>query len=242
MAWDTCKCGCSGCGLANVGDGRAKRWRTVALVLCLLAMAGAGGPAGSVPVKVQRSEPAAGTARAIRVVVELFQVGLVDADHLRYLRQEVVLDRRGPDSVVAELLQSGEGGLPFLAGTPAIVHSTSWRYEKDGTVVLTYLAFGERIAPKVDTWRDVRTIAKAQLPDLGVTDPDHPRPKTIEHADVLSHGLRHLALLARRHGSNQAFAERLSERSRKFLGTIEPELAGEIGGSNMLVPSDARAR
>ena len=134
------------------------------------------------------------------------------------------------------------GALPFLVGTPAIVHSTSWRYENDGTVVLTYVAFGERITPKAETWGDVRTVAKAQLPDLGVTDPDHPRPKSIEHADVLSHGLRHLALLARRRGGNQAFIERLSERSRKFFSSIEPELAGEIGGSNMLVPSDSEAR
>ena len=244
MAWDTCKCGCSGCGLANVGDGSGKRWRTVALVLCLLAMAGAGGPAVSVHAKGAGAEPAAGTTQAwaIRVVVELFQVALVDTERLRYVRRERPLDRRGPDAVVAELLQSGEGALPFLVGTPAIVHSTSWRYENDGTVVLTYVAFGERITPKAETWGDVRTVAKAQLPDLGVTDPDHPRPKSIEHADVLSHGLRHLALLARRRGGNQAFIERLSERSRKFFSSIEPELAGEIGGSNMLVPSDSEAR
>ena len=45
-----------------------------------------------------------------------------------------------------------------------------------------------------------------------------------------------------RRGGNQAFIERLSERSRKFFSSIEPELAGEIGGSNMLVPSDSEAR
>jgi len=48
-------------------------------------------------------------------------------------------------------------------------------------------------------------------------------------------------MLARRSGGDR-FAERLGERSRKFFSSIEPVLAGEIGGSKMLVPSSTGAR
>jgi hypothetical protein len=225
MAWDSCKCGCS-----RRGPGIARGWRAALLALLLLAMAGSTGAQGASP------------RQGVRVVVELFQVVLTDAEHIRYLRQERVLDRRGPDAAVAELLQGPGKVAPFLAGTPAIVHSTSWRYESYGTVVLTYLAFGERCSPESKVYSGARTVAKGLLPGLGPTDPDHPRPTRIEHEDVLSHGLRHLAFLARRQGANQAFLDRLGERSRSFFVSLEPEIAGQLGTTEMTVSPRGQAR
>jgi hypothetical protein len=89
--------------------------------------------------------------------------------------------------------------------------------------------------------KDARTIRQYALPGIGTTDPDKPRPPSLVHEDVLAHGLRHLALLARRAGGDR-FVERLGERSRRFFSSSEPELAGEIGGSNMSVPSSRGAR
>ena len=178
---------------------------------------------------------------APRVVIELFQVALVESASLRYVRREAPLDGRGPDAIVAELL-SGRGDAPkFFAGDPAIVHSTSWRYEVGGTVILTYLAYGEKANPSALAGKDVQTIQKCDLPGSGATDPDRPRPPALAHEDVLAHGLRHLALLARRTGGER-FVERLGEHSRHFFSSIEPGLAGEIGGSNKLVPSSTGAR
>jgi hypothetical protein len=183
----------------------------------------------------------ADTGPKVRVVIELFQVALVDGTSVRYLRRESVLDRRGPDKAVAGLLH-GKGGAPtFFAGAPLMVHSTSWRYEDSGAVVLTYLAYGEELNPTAGAQRDVQTIRTSALPGIGTTDPDKPRPPSLAHEDVLAHGLRHLALLARRAGGDR-FVERLGECSRRFFSSIEPELAGEIGGSNMLVPSSRGAR
>ena len=226
MAWATCKSGCS--------EGRG--W-AAALVVAI-----ATGAAATVVHAKGGAGGAATESQPPRVVVELFQVALVDAEHLRYLRQEGVLDRRGPDPVVAELLRGKAKGPAFFAGPPAIVHSTSWRFEHDGTVVLTYLAYGEAVAPEAAANPATKTIAKGDLPLLGPTDPDRPRPKTIEHGDVLAHGLRHLALLARRRGSNQALRERLGQRSLLFFDAIEPEIAGEIRGTHMDVSSSKQAR
>jgi hypothetical protein len=165
--------------------------------------------------------PARGTS--IQVMVELFRVALVDQETIRYRRDMRALDPRGPDTALADLMK----GPSFLAGTPAIIHSTSWRYQEDGTVVLTYLAFGEGLAPRAEARPEVRTVRQRDLPQLGTTDPDKPRPPTIKYEDVLAHGLRHLALLARRTG-NDAFAKRLGLRSRNFFASLEPEVAGEI--------------
>jgi hypothetical protein len=175
------------------------------------------------------------------VVIELFQVALVEGESLRYVRRVAALDGRSPDGIVAELLRGGTQVSTFFAGAPAIVHSTSWRYEEPGTVVLTYLAYGEELNPSALARNDVHAILKNDLPGIATTDPDKPRPPKLGHEDVLAHGLRHLALLARRAGGDK-FIQRLNQRSRRFFASIEPELAGEIGGAHMLVPSSAGAR
>jgi len=217
MAWGMCKCGCSRLKRATSGRG----WRAVVLALLVLAMTAASSTAYSGP--------------KVKVVIELFQVALVDSTSVHYLRREAVLDSRGPDTAVAGLLRGKGGGPTFFVGAPLMVHSTSWRYEDSGAVVLTYLAYGEELNPTPGAQRDAQTIRTSALPGIGTTDPDKPRPPSLAHEDVLAHGLRHLALLARRAGGER-FVERLGERSRKFFSSIEPELAGEIGGSDKLVP------
>jgi hypothetical protein len=178
---------------------------------------------------------------APKVVIELFEVALIDGASLRYVRRVAALDIRGPDGVVAELQRGSAESPSFFDGGPAIVHSTSWRYEAGGTVVLTYLAYGEKVNPSGVARKDARTIRRNALPGIGTTDPDKPRPPSLAHEDVLAHGLRHLALLARRAGGDR-FVERLGARSRRFFSSIEPGLAGEIGGSNMPVPLSRGAR
>jgi hypothetical protein len=200
------------------GSPTAARVRALTWV-AFLGLAGTGAAAGAAKPARQPN---------VRVVVELFQVALLDGEKVQFLRRQAPLDVRGPDVAVAAL-QTGAGGAGFLDGPPAIVHSTSWRFESDGRVVLTYLAFGERSSRRAATLDEVTTLPWAELPGLGPTDPDRPRPAVLHHEDVLAHGLRHLALLARRKG-NAAFADRLTERARAFFATIEPEIAGQIGG------------
>jgi hypothetical protein len=210
--------------------------RALALAVWVL-LAGNGALAGG------KGRTAAGVGKAappaaVHVQVELFEVALVDDDRLAFRRREIALDRRGPDAGVAELQRGPGGSEPFFDGAPAIVHSTSWRFESDGAVVLTYLAFGEKPAARTVQRSDVQTMPWRDLPGLGATDPDKPSPTVLHHEDVLAHGLRHLALLARRVG-NDRFAERLGKRSRSFFSTIEPEIAGQIGGL-LSTPREAR--
>jgi hypothetical protein len=217
-----CKCACE--AAATSGSRASAVVRAVALGT-FLALACVGGLAdGS-----GKARGAAGPDRtpAVRVVVELFQVVLLDQERLMFLRQEAPLDTRGPDVAVAEL-QRGGGPGSLLAEAAAIVHSTSWRFERDGTVVLTYLAFGERPSPSAPGRTGVQTMPWRKLPGLGPTDPDRPSPAVLRHEDVLAHGLRHLALLARRR-DNDAFAARLTKAGKALFAAVEPEIAGKIG-------------
>jgi hypothetical protein len=207
-----------------------------AILAAVVALASAGAVVGPTRQAGGATKPA--RQAAVRVLVELFQVALLGEEKLMFLRREAPLDRRGPDVVVAELRRGASGAGPFLDGAPAIIHSTSWRFESDGTVVLTYLAFGERPSPHAAGLAEVETMPWRQLPGLASTDPDKPRPAVLHHQDVLSHGLRHLALLARRR-NNDGFAARLSKASSTFFVAIEPEIAGQIG-IGFQAPRDAR--
>lgn len=177
------------------------------------------------------SGPATGGPPA-SVCLELFAVALGEADTLCYLRRVVPLERRPPDPLVAQWLRelAALDQLPW--STPAIVHSTSWRYEAVGTVLLTYLAYGEAAAQRSSSRpavppHDLATLYWSALPALPETDPQRPAPPLIEQRDVLAHGLRHLALLARRPGAT-ALRARLGPRSLAFFEAIEPALPGQL--------------
>ncbi|AQZ64469.1 hypothetical protein BKM31_26100 [[Actinomadura] parvosata subsp. kistnae] len=75
------------------------------------------------------------------------------------------------------------------AGDPGVVvHSTSWRHEPDGRIVLTYA-----ICPDPEPWR-----AAVEVPVLEIARgdaPATPSPERIALANVVAHAVRHLAFL-----------------------------------------------
>jgi hypothetical protein len=153
------------------------------------------------------------------VSVEVFVVSPAGSgDLLRYVRRISAL----PDSATDPDTTARELAAGF--GEPSLLHSTSWRWEKDGAVVLTYLAYCERavfegVQPSELRWDDlVRPSA---------TDPLHPRPPEIREIDVLSHGLRHLSFLIR-YARDDRVAAALSPASLKLFQGVCGQLAGRL--------------
>ena len=154
-----------------------------------------------------------------RVALEAFVVAPgVAGEPIRYVRRVTDLPRAGgdPDAVARKLTEG--------IGAPAILHSTSWRWERDGTIVLTYLAYCERA--------DFGGNAAAQLPwdqlaQPSATDPQKPRPAEIREQDVVSHGLRHLSFLIR-YARDGRLSAALSPRSQTFFQALCGQLAGRI--------------
>jgi hypothetical protein len=147
-----------------------------------------------------------------RVTVEVFSVGLDPSGGLVFARQEGELrDGANPDGR-ARSLSSGE---------TALLHSTSWRWEPDGRIVLTYLAWA-----KDGTLVGVtRPLPKLEAP--AATDPLRPRPAEVREVDPLAHGLRHLSFLLRT-DRDGAVAKALGPRAAAALGAIEAGVAGEL--------------
>jgi hypothetical protein len=151
------------------------------------------------------------------VSVEVFTVAVAPAngDGLMFTRSEGVLSGGiNPDQRARELAAEATGQL-------RLIHSTSWRWERDGRIVLTYLAWAKdgSLAP-----------GARQLPELappGPTDPLHPRPPEIGELDPLAHGLRHLAFLLRT-SSDNSVADALGPAICAQLLRIEPMVAGEL--------------
>jgi hypothetical protein len=181
-------------------------WQWAVAGLALLSLCGCG------RTRTTDSKPAP-------VSLEVFVVGPAAGDEtIRYVRRITSLSSRtaDPDAVARELASG--------IATPAILHSTSWRWEKDGTIVLTYLAYCENaefhgVEPVQLPWGNL-------MPSL-VTDPQHPRPAEIREEDVLSHGLRYLSFLVR-YARDGRLAGALSPRSRTFFAALCGQLAGRL--------------
>ena len=131
-----------------------------------------------------------------------------DAEHASRARLEIfpVLERAGS---IAVLVPSGASSwlVPYdlrshphdvvgdalarVGRAPIVVHSTSWRYDEDGGLVLTYLAVvrdGPAPAGMIE-----RAVSRVPLARGGATTP----PVRIASEAVLSHALEHLAWLLR---------------------------------------------
>jgi hypothetical protein len=152
-----------------------------------------------------------------RVEVEVFTVGLPVAgsgERLRYVHARGELTGgQNPDGLAKSLAADSAPEL-------AVIHSTSWRWEEDGRIVLTYLAWAK------DGALSPRAAAIPALKPPGPTDPLKPRPKEIHELDPLAHGLRHVAFLARQTDGGVAAA--LGPRSTRVLLRFEPEVAGRL--------------
>jgi hypothetical protein len=150
------------------------------------------------------------------VKLELFVVSPGTGETIDYGRRLANLSREAtdPDAVARNLL------------TPecdaAILHSTSWRWEKDGTLILTYLAFSE--SPGCHGSEPSR-LAWCELVPPQSTDPKKPRPAEIREQDVLAHGIRHLAFLVR-YSIDRRIVDALSPQSLDFFRSMCAQLAG----------------
>ena len=131
------------------------------------------------------------------------------------------LELTGPDGARPWVLQLNDGEDPVeavqrivsgLVGPPLLVHSTSWR--RDGSAVI--LSFVVVIGPDQVAGMASAPIARAELARSEATR----APASIGHAQVLEHGLRHMAWLAQ---DDEVVAERLTDGWRDALDAYVPE-------------------
>jgi hypothetical protein len=105
-----------------------------------------------------------------------------------------------------------------LMGQPLLVHSTSWRRSR-GSVVLSFV-----VVNADDQALELAglPIGRAELARSGATS----APVAIASAQVLEHGLRHLAWLA---NEDELVKTTLSDEWRSVLGGYVPEPFRHLG-------------
>jgi len=158
--------------------------------------------------------------------LEIFIVSFESAERVRYARMAVDIseDKRNPDAVVQGLIKAHPGDVPVVIDNKYISHSTSWRYEHNGSIYLTYVVYSEHV-----DFHGARTKSLS-LHDMDIpqTDsPERPRPDVIMEKHVLSHGMSHLCHLVKTSPDN-TFAGILSPDSRILFFRMLPVLAGKI--------------
>jgi hypothetical protein len=137
------------------------------------------------------------------------------------------LELTGPCGAAPWLIELGETDHPVevverivrdVVGGPRLVHSTSWRRDRDAVI----LSFVVVIDPALRHGMASEPILRADLARSGATA----APSAIGHAQVLEHGLRHLAWLAQ---DDPVVKQELSPAWHRALAGYVPEPFRGIG-------------
>ena len=157
--------------------------------------------------------------------LEIFYVRII-SDRVCYQRKQVNVGKRGanPDRLIQSLIQEKR---PAATGKVEekefLIHSTSWRYEKRGKVMLTYIAYSDELEfqkgkSKTFPLKKLKTITKKS---------EKPRTRVALEKKVVSHGLRHIAFLIRT--DNQIdHRSTLTPETRDVFEKLWVSLAGKL--------------
>lgn len=109
----------------------------------------------------------------------------------------VAIQLTGPDGPRAWYLQLGATEHPVevvdrivrdVIGPPLLVHSTSWRRDRDAVILSFVVVIDRRLVGAMAS----EPVTRAELARSAATA----APKAIGHLQVVEHGLRHMAWLA----------------------------------------------
>ena len=129
----------------------------------------------------------------MKTILEIFYLRII-GERVRYQRKKVNLSRKGsdPDSLIWSHIRQKRGDADEEE-QEFIVHSTSWRYERPGKILLTYIAYSDELTfekgkSKSLSLKDLRTILKRSR---------KPRSQAELEKKVVSHAMRHISFLIR---------------------------------------------
>jgi hypothetical protein len=165
------------------------------------------------------------TANVMKVRLEIFLATLVGDTTVRYVvhRHDITHKPRNPDDLVLDLTLNTNTGPVTLSRKHCYIHSTSWRYERDGSIILTYFVYSDRMA-----FQD-NIGSVLNLEDVTITvseDATRPRPAVLMEEQIVAHGIRHLSYLAKT--ANRNLLDVISPESLRRFNAMESLLAGKF--------------
>jgi hypothetical protein len=105
-----------------------------------------------------------------------------------------------------------------VVGEPLLVHSTSWRRDRDATILSFVVVIDDKLVGTMASEPIDRTdLARSEATAA---------PAAIAHGQVVEHGLRHMAWLAQ---DDPVVRATLSARWREALASYQPEPFRNLG-------------
>lgn len=163
----------------------------------------------------------------MKTILEVFYLRIV-GDHIRYQRKEANLSRKGgdPDKMIWSLIKDSHnkpGESEEMEEKDFIVHSTSWRYERPGKVILTYAAYSDELKFEKGkahnlSLQKLRTLTKKS---------QQPSSRAELEKKVVSHAMRHIAFLIKTDDTNE-FKKALTPKAITAFKKIWVSLAGRV--------------
>ena len=102
------------------------------------------------------------------------------------------------------------------------IHSTSWRYERDGSIVLTYFVYSDRM----EFQGNVGSVLNLEDVSITVSENAKPRPAVLMEEQIVAHGIRHMAYLAKT--NNRNLLDVISPDSLRRFKAMDGLLAGKF--------------
>lgn len=161
----------------------------------------------------------------MKTILEIFYVRIKRAK-VYYQRKQVNLSRKGsdPDRIILSLIQQKRHLSSLeVEEKEFIIHSTSWRYERPGKVVLTYVAYSDELEfeegkAQSMSLKQLRTITKTGW---------KPRSSAEPEKKVISHAMRHISFLIKT--DNQIdFESAMTPETLEIFSKLWVSLAGRV--------------
>jgi hypothetical protein len=160
----------------------------------------------------------------MKVCLEIIVATLSGQSALRYsvARHDVSDMADDPDQLVMDFLQNPKVNQPKIPADHCIIHSTSWRYEANRTVVLTYIVYSDSTIFHNGSCK-VLSLLETHIPE-GST-PARPRPTHIAESHVVWHGILHISHLVQR---DEKMRKMLTASTLLAFQSMDSTLAGRI--------------
>lgn len=160
----------------------------------------------------------------MKTILEIFYIRIVGRN-IHYQRKAADLSKRGgdPDAMIQSLIhEKRRANSGKVERQEFLVHSTSWRYERN-KIMLTYAAYSDELEFNKGTFRSLslkklRTIQKRS---------HKPRSQTELQNKVVSHAMRHIAFLIQA-GDQENFTSALTPETANVFKRIWGALAGQV--------------
>ena len=162
--------------------------------------------------------------RGIKVCLEIIVAGLIGRSVLQYsVTRHYISDMEGdPDQLVVNFLQNPKFKHPKLPLDHCIIHSTSWRYERNKTLILTYIVYSDSVVFNNEACQ-MLNLKEKHIPE-GST-PARPRPQEITDSHVVWHGILHISHLVQR---DKTMRKILNDTTLLAFQSMGSALAGRL--------------